>query len=88
MNDATLWLGRTQREVSWAAFVAFVRNKLGGGHFDPDDRKRWQEELAALTTETKVDGEEWLGVKMLTLARALRFGVESSGFMSLTKFDL
>lgn len=63
-------------------------HKLGGGHFDPDDRKRWQKELNALATETQVGGEQWLDVKMLTLARALRFAVESCGFVSLAKFGL
>jgi len=34
--------------VSHGAFISFVRNKLGGGHFDEFDRKKWQKELAAL----------------------------------------
>lgn len=34
--------------VSHGAFISFVRNKLGGGHFDDRDRKKWQKELAAL----------------------------------------
>lgn len=88
LDDATFWLGNAQRDVSWAAFIRFVRNKLGGGHFDPDDRKRWQEELHALATETSVAEEEWLNVKMLALARGLCFAVESCGFVSRAKFGL
>src|SRR5574341_299828 len=34
--------------VSHGAFISFVRNKLGGGHFDERDRKKWQKKLAAL----------------------------------------
>jgi DNA-binding XRE family transcriptional regulator len=34
--------------VSHGAFISFVRNKLGGGHFDERDRKKWQKELASL----------------------------------------
>jgi hypothetical protein len=30
------------------AFIKFVRNKLGGGHFDEVDRKKWQKTLAVL----------------------------------------
>lgn len=32
--------------ISHEAFVKFVRNKLGGGHFDAVDRKKWQKDLA------------------------------------------
>ena len=35
LGDMAFWVGG-EREVSWEAFVKFVRNKLGGGHFDPE----------------------------------------------------
>jgi len=88
LTDSTFWLGQAQRDVSWVAFIAFVRNKLGAGHFDPDDRKRWQKELKDLATETRVGAEQWLNVKMLSLAKALRFSVESCGFVSLARYGL
>jgi len=37
-----------EHTVSHGDFISFVRNKLGGGHFDELDRKKWQKELAAL----------------------------------------
>jgi len=31
------------------AFVKFVRHKLGGAHFDSRERRRWQQELIAMS---------------------------------------
>jgi hypothetical protein len=51
-------------------------------------RAAWQRELQALTTETQINGEAWFNVKMHVLAKAMRFAVESSGFVSLAKHGL
>jgi hypothetical protein len=41
-----------------------------------------------VSSETHVAGDQWLNVKMLTLAKALRFSVESCGFVSLARYGL
>lgn len=35
--------------VSTDAFIKFVRHKLGGGHFDPRNRKKWQRDVLAMS---------------------------------------
>jgi hypothetical protein len=83
LNDMAFWLAE-HREVSWIAFIKFVRNKLGGGgHFDPEDRKRWQHELHLMARETTIGGEEWMNVKMFALVRALAAAAESCGLVEL-----
>jgi hypothetical protein len=83
LNDMAFWLAG-HREVSWVAFIKFVRNKLGGGgHFDPEDRKRWQQQLNTMIRESSVGGQEWMNVKMLALVRALVFTAESCGLVAL-----
>jgi hypothetical protein len=72
-------------EVSWEAFIKFVRNKLGGGHFDPDDRKRWHVQLDSMIRETEISGEAWIDVKMLALSRALLFAAESCGLLDVAR---
>lgn len=77
------FISGTGYSVSWAAFIKFVRNKLGGGHFDPDDRQRWQRDLNELATKTDIDGEPWLEAKMLNLVRALIVAADGCGFKTL-----
>jgi hypothetical protein len=57
--------------------------QLGGGHFDPDDRRRWQQEFNELSRKTEVDGEPWLSALGLTLVRSLIISVEGSGIVLL-----
>ena len=87
LGDMAFWVGG-KREVSWEAFLKFVRNKLGGGHFDPDDRKRWQVQLDAMARETQVGSEAWLDVKMLALVRALLFAAEGCGLLALARYPV
>jgi hypothetical protein len=85
LNDMAFWLAE-HREVPWIAFIKFVRNKLGGGgHFDPEDRKRWQRDLQLMARETKIAGEEWMNVKMFALVRALAATAESCGLAELSR---
>ena len=35
--------------VSREQLTKFIRNKLGAGHFDEEDRKRWQRDLLEVT---------------------------------------
>lgn len=84
-DDLACWLGDIGQAVTWAAFVRFVRNKLGGGHFDPDDRTRWQRELNELARQTKVAGEPWLFLAMRTLVRSLIMAADGSGLSALAR---
>jgi hypothetical protein len=87
LSDMAFWLGVGSRSISWDAFIKFVRNKLGGGHFDPDDRKRWHESFEAMIKETSVGGEQWMNVKMQVLAQALQFAVDSCGLITLLRTE-
>lgn len=84
-DDLACWLGEHNHEVTWAAFIKFVRNKLGGGHYDPEERTRWQRELADLARQTQVGGVPWLAVMMLTLVRSLILAADGSGLISLAR---
>jgi hypothetical protein len=87
-DDLACWLGERDHVVTWGAFVKFVRNKLGGGHFDPDDRQRWQSELNELARKTEVEGEPFLVATMLTLVRSLIMAADGSGFVALARDEV
>jgi hypothetical protein len=87
-DDLACWLGQSDYVVTWSAFVKFVRNKLGGGHYDPDDRQRWQHELNELARQTNVGGEPWLAATMLALVRSLILSADGSGFAALARDGL
>jgi hypothetical protein len=78
-------LGVTGYEISWTAFIKFVRNKLGGGHYDPDDRQRWQRDLRGLAVQAKVGGDDWLAAKMLTLVRSVIVAADGCGLVNLAR---
>jgi hypothetical protein len=84
-NDLACWLGQSDYRVTWSAFIKFVRNKLGAGHYDPEDRTRWQRELAELSQKADLDGEPWLASMMLTLVRSLILAADGSGFAALAR---
>lgn len=81
LGDMAFWVGGDHL-VSWEAFVKFVRHKLGGGHWDPDERARWQRELQAMD---EASGEAWINAKMFALVRSLIFTVESCGLVALAR---
>ena len=84
-DDLACWLGQSDYVVTWSAFIKFVRNKLGGGHYDPDDRQRWQRQLTVLARQTKVGGEPLLAATMLTLVRSLILSADGSGLAALAR---
>lgn len=84
-SDLACWLGAIDHEVSWEAFIKFVRNKLGAGHYDPSDRRRWQVELDALARQTQVNGVPWMASTMLILVHSLLHAVQSTGIISLAR---
>jgi hypothetical protein len=87
-NDLACWLGEADVKVSWTAFIKFVRNKLGGGHYDPDDRTRWQRQLNELAHKASISGNPWLESTMLILVRSLIVAADGSGLISLLRGGL
>ena len=84
-DDLACWLGVGETKVTWAAFIKFVRNKLGGGHYDPNDRTAWQRQLAELARQDEAGGEAWLAETMMTLVRALIIAADGSGIVTLAR---
>ena len=54
--------------VSAEQFIKFVRNKLGGGHFDEVDRREWQKRLLETMAAMEIADEEALVFQMRQLA--------------------
>ncbi|MDP9351020.1 MAG: hypothetical protein M3P51_05710, partial [Chloroflexota bacterium] len=65
--------------VSHEAFVKFVRNKLGGGHFDEVDRARWQKDLVAMSQHLLIGGQRALNRQMHELIAGVIEAVEACG---------
>jgi hypothetical protein len=84
-DDLACWLGQRDYPITWTAFIKFIRNKLGAGHYDPDDRQRWQHELAELAAKEEIEGEPWLASMMLTLVRSLILTADGSGLVGLAR---
>lgn len=61
--------------VSRRAFVKFVRNKLGSGHFDEIDRKKWQRDLLSVAAELRVLDQNALAFQMFALVSELTVAV-------------
>ena len=64
--------------VSREAFIKFVRNKLGSGHYDEDDRKKWQRDLLSVTAGLSVMGQDALAFQMHALLREVFLAVSVS----------
>jgi DNA-binding XRE family transcriptional regulator len=71
--------------VSHGAFISFVRNKLGGGHFDERERKKWQKELASLPV-TVYDAKA-INFHMKELVRSVLESVEGCSIESQLRTD-
>jgi len=61
--------------VSREAFVKFVRNKLGPGHFDEEDRKRWQRELLEVTSRLRIMEHDAFSFQMRGLVKEVLLAV-------------
>jgi hypothetical protein len=59
-------------------FVKFVRNKLGGGHFDETNRTQWQRDLLAVTEGLKLLDQEALAFQMKAITTELALAVDVS----------
>jgi hypothetical protein len=71
-RDVIMIIKGTRIQVG--SFIKFVRNKLGGGHFDTADRKKWQKELAVMTEYYNND-RDFLNHMMKQLLRSVWEGV-------------
>jgi len=64
--------------VSREAFVKFVRNKLGWGHFDEDDRAAWQVRLLNQAGGFDIAGMDALVFQMQALVREVTLALSAS----------
>jgi hypothetical protein len=60
--------------VNIEPLVKFVRNKLGGGHFDEIDRKKWQRDLTAMSNYVR-DDRNFMSHYVQEVAKAVLEGV-------------
>lgn len=67
-----------KQAVSREMFVNFVRNKLGPGHFDEEDRSKWQRDLKAVADATRMWDQDTFAYQMHGLVRELILGVAAS----------
>jgi hypothetical protein len=67
-----------QKTVSREGFVKFVRNKLGVGHFDPEDRTKWQTDLLQEAGGLSIQGMDGLVFQMHAVIREVTLMVTVS----------
>jgi len=67
-----------QKTVSREGFVKFVRNKLGVGHFDPEDRTKWQNDLLQEAGGLAIEGMDGLVFQMHAVIREVTLMVTVS----------
>ncbi len=67
-----------KQAVSREMFVKFVRNKLGPGHFDEEDRSKWQRDLEAVAGAIRMSDQDSFAYQMHGLVRELILGVAAS----------
>jgi hypothetical protein len=61
-------------DVTVESFVKLVRHKLGGGHFDVENRRKWQRKVAAMSRYLD-DNRDWLNHHMKALLGAVWEGI-------------
>lgn len=82
-RDTTAFMTRGTA-VSRAQFIKFVRNKLGAGHFDESDRKRWQRDLLEVTSALQIMGQDAMSFQMMALLREGHLTASALGLADLT----
>jgi hypothetical protein len=63
--------------ISISAFIKMIRNKLGGGHYDEEDRKLWQRELVSLSEEMSVMEHPLINYQMHSLISGVLEGIDA-----------
>lgn len=82
-SEPVFTLGK--QAVSREMFVKFVRNKLGPGHFDEEDRSKWQRDLKAVAGATRMFDQDSFAYQMHGLVRELILGVAASRLEPLVR---
>ena len=57
--------------ISAEQFIKFVRNKLGAGHFDESERKKWQRDLLEVSVGLTIMNNDALSFQMRALVDSL-----------------
>jgi hypothetical protein len=57
--------------ISAEQFIKFVRNKLGAGHFDESERKKWQRDLLEVSAGLTIMNNDALSFQMRALVDSL-----------------
>jgi hypothetical protein len=68
-----------QHSISHQSFVRFVRHKLGGSHFDAEDRQKWQKDLKAQSDVIRLMGSTAIEYQMKCLLDVIMQAVECCG---------
>ena len=70
--------------ISAERFVKFVRNKLGGAHFDEEDRAQWQRQLLEVVGGLRLGGEPALEFQMRNAVEQVLLAASTSRLTTLT----
>jgi len=65
--------------VSHESFVKLVRHKLGGAHFDIQDRNKWQWDLKAYSDKIRLSGAQAINYQMRSLLKAVYEAIKGCG---------
>ena len=66
-------------KVSHESYIKLVRHKLGGAHFDPDDRKKWQRDLKAYSDRILIGRDQPINYQMKSLITVIYQAVVGCG---------
>jgi len=77
-DHAAFRVGNPEHAVSREALVKFVRNKLGWGHFDEEDRTAWQVRLLKQAGGFDIAGMDALVFQMHALVREVTLALSVS----------
>ena len=67
------------QSVSHKSFVKLVRHKLGGAHFDIQDRNKWQRDIKAYSDKIRFSGAQAINYQMRSLLKAVHEAIEGCG---------
>jgi hypothetical protein len=64
--------------ISREAFIKFVRNKLGSGHFDEAQRKKWQRDLLSVSAGLRLLDQDAMVFQMRALVSEVMLAVSAT----------
>ena len=65
------------KEVTNGGLLRLVRNKLGGGHYDEEDRKKWQKELKTISDSIHIAGQNAMNFQIYRLLKGVLEAVDA-----------